>query len=237
VKEYLRSRVKAARKRRALWVRALDLVRLVRSAEGRGQLWTRAAHADELHQSTPDTWEERYPDLFDLAAKLLPDAKRILSFGCSSGEELVSLRRRFPEAQIVGVELNPRSRRIAARRTAADRRMSVHSRIPDGAFDIIFALAVLQREPHKIAEMQVHDLSPYYPFEKFDGAVRRLVRRLRAGGLLCVQHSHYRVENSSAAAELVPMASSPPLRGLLFGRNGRRLEAATGRTLFRKRSA
>jgi hypothetical protein len=234
--DLLRSKIKAARKRRTLWVRVLDLVRLLPRAEGRALLWTRAVHADEVHQITPDSWEERYPDLFDGAARLMPHARRILSFGCSTGEELVSLHRRFPEAEIVGVEINARSRRIAARRIARDGNGAVYSRIPDGTFDMIFALAVLQREPHKIAEMNVEDLSPYYPFDKFDAGVVRLVDRLRPAGLLCVQHSQYRIEDSSSAVELEPVESSPPLQGLLFGRDGRRFEGASGRTIFRKRA-
>ena len=230
----VRSKIKAARKRDARWVRALDVLRLLLRAEGRARLWTRASRGAELHQVTPDTWEERYPELFDLVAGLSPDAKRILSFGCSTGEELVSLRRRFPDAEIIGVELNSRSMRIAARRITADHRSSIHSRTPGSAFDLVFALAVLQREPHKIAEMDVEDLSLFYPFEKFDSAVVELVDRLGAGGLLCVQHCHYRVEDSSAAGRLESIAASPPLQGLLFGQDGRRLGGEVGRTVFRK---
>jgi len=230
----VRSKIKAARKRDARWVGALDILRLLPSAEGRARLWTRAAHGAELHQITPDTWDERYPELFDLVAELSPDATRILSFGCSTGEELVSLRRRFPEARIVGVEINRRSQRIAARRLAGDRRTSLSRRLPNGPFDLVFALAVLQREPHKIAEMNVEDLSLFYPFDKFDSAVVELVDRLGAGGLLCVQHCHYRVEDSSAAGRLEPIAASPPLQGLLFGQDGRRLGGEVGRTVFRK---
>lgn len=232
---FVRSKIKAARKRGALWVRVLDVVRLLPRAEGRSRLWTRAIHAEEVHQTTPDTWEERYPDLFDLAVKLSPNASRILSFGCSTGEELISLRRRFPDAEIVGVEINPRGRRIAARRIVGERRTSVHSRIPDGTFDVIFALAVLQREPHKIAEMNVDDLSPFYPFEKFDAAVVTLVDRLVPAGLLCVQLSQYRVEDSSVADQLQAVAGSPELESEAYGRDGRRLRGgAAGRTLFRK---
>ena len=121
----------------------------------------RGSHTgNELHQTTSYTADNRYPELFDLAARLRPDAARILSFGCSTGEELVALRRRFSGAEIVGAEINSRSRRIATRHGAADLNMSVVRPGSDhGRFDLVFALAVLQREPHKIAEMEVDDLS------------------------------------------------------------------------------
>jgi SAM-dependent methyltransferase len=229
-----RARIKAARKRGAFWVRILDVARLLPTAEGQARLWTRLVRAGEVHQTTPDTRDERYPALFDLAAVLAPDAKRILSFGCSTGEELVSLRRRFPGAEIVGVEINPRSRRIAAARVSDDPRTAVRPGAENGIFDAIFALAVLQREPHKIDEMDVSDLTPFYSFEKFDAAVSNLVAMLRPGGLLCVQHAHYRVEDSSAAVELEPIPASPLVEGRLFGRDGRKLEGVSARTMLRK---
>lgn len=231
----LRSIIKAARKRGAIWVRILDVVRLLPTPEGRVRLWTRMVHGDEVHQTSPDTAEDRYPELFDLAAKLRPDAERILSFGCSSGEELVSLRRRFPHAEIVGAEINPRSRRLAKRRIARDSRSGVVTpQAIAGPFDVIFALSVLQREPHKVGEMGVDDLSPYYPFERFDGAVRMLVSNLRAGGLLCVFNAQYRIEDSGAAAQLEPVEGAPLMEPAIFGPDGRRLLQPEARTIFRK---
>jgi chemotaxis methyl-accepting protein methylase len=106
--------MKAARLRRALWVRAFDAAAELRTAEGRSRLWTQLAHGRQLHQTAPYTWRNRYPVLFNLAAELKPDARRILSFGCSIGEEIISLRIRFPRAEIVGAEINPRTRAIAA---------------------------------------------------------------------------------------------------------------------------
>jgi hypothetical protein len=232
----LRSRIKAARKRNAAWVRALDIARLLPTGAGRARLWTRVVHGAEVHQTTPYTAEDRYPALFDLAFELAPNAARILSFGCSTGEELVALRRRFASAEILGAEINPRSRRIAARRVADDRRTRiVGPRAIEGTFDLIFALAVLQREPHRVEETGSDDLSSSYPFARFDAAVTELVARLNPGGLLCVMHAHYRVEDSSAAAGLEPVDKSPVMDGTLFGRDGRRIRETTGQSIFRKR--
>lgn len=230
-----RSRIKAGRKRGAWWVRVLDLVRLLPSGQGRAQLWVRLMHRGQVHQATPATAEDRYPELFDLSARLLPHAQRILSFGCSTGEELSALRRRFPEAEIVGAEINPRSRRIAGRRMRTDGRVSVVAPgAIEGTFDAVFALAVLQREPHRVTELELDDLSRFYPFARFDAAVTDLVERLRAGGLLCVINTHYRVEDSSMAAELESVAGAPLIDPPLFGRDGRRLERPRAATIFRK---
>lgn len=217
-------------------MRVFDGLRPILTMEGRGQLWTRIAHRGEVHQTTPYTAEDRYPELFDLAAKLRPDVRRILSFGCSTGEELVALRRRFPGAEIVGAEINSRSRRIAARRVALDDRAAVISpREISGSFDLIFALAVFQREPHKVVEMEIEDLSAYYPFERFERTVTELTHRLEPDGLMCVFHAHYPVEQTSAATQLEPIADSPWLQPPLFGRDSRRLPRTAARTIFRKR--
>jgi SAM-dependent methyltransferase len=199
-------------------------------------LSTRVLHAGEIHQTAPFTWLERYPDLFDLTAKLAPDATRIMSFGCSTGEELISLRMRFADAEIVGAEINARSRAIARAKVAGDAHVTVVApQDVEGLFDLVFALSVLQRDPRGIAALvEAKHLAARYPFARFDDGVRSLVARLRPGGLLCVTNALYRVEDSSIAAELEPIAGSPLVNRVLLGPDGHRLEAPIARTIFRK---
>jgi len=228
--------LKAARLRRAFWVRAIDAAGLLRTAEGRALLWTQLMHRRELHQTGPYTWLNRYPVLFDLAAKLQPDARRILSFGCSTGEELISLRSRFAMAEIVGAEINPRSRAAARQRLAADARTTV---IPPesitGSFDLIFALSVLQRDPHGLKnEMPAKHLAARYPFARFDAGVSSLVECLSPGGFLVVTNTLYRVEDSSAAVGLQPIARSPRMARVMLSPQGRRLTGDVAKTIFRK---
>lgn len=234
----LRSWIQQGRRRRAWWVQLLDAGRPMFSSVGRSQLWTRIVHGSEVHQTTSYTSDDRYPELMALAARLCPTPRRILSFGCSTGEELVALRGYFPKAQIVGAEINARSRRIATRLVAGDTGAWV---VPpgkiSGSFDIIFALAVLQREPHKVAEMGLDDLSGHYPFERFDKAVSDLVGILEPGGLLCVTNAHYPVEAASAALLLDGVQDSPRMEPPLFGADGRRLSRPVAHTIFRKRAS
>jgi hypothetical protein len=237
IRQALRKRIKAARKRGSRVVALLDTVRSLLTAEGRARLWTKFRHGDEVHQTTPFTSPDRYPELFDAVARLVPDARHILSFGCSTGEELIALRRRFPGAQIVGAEINPRSRRLARKLTASDAAISVvaPSQV-SGSYDAVFALAVFQREPHKMDELEIDDLSAFYPFERFDAGVTSLLERLRPEGILCVINNQYRVEDSSAAEQLAAVDESPIGNGPFFAPDGRRSEQLTGRTIFRKRA-
>jgi SAM-dependent methyltransferase len=199
-------------------------IRSLTSATGRSVVWTRLRHQASLHQSATTTFDDRYPELFAaLAARLSPDAT-ILSFGCSTGEELLSLRRMMPTARLTGVEINPRARRIARRLTAADPLIDVVSTLPSGPFDAVLALAVLQREPMRMIAEQVADLGRLYPFARFDDGVVALVDRLACGGFLLVFHAHYRVEDSSVADVLRPVGRFPLLDGPLFDRDSRRYD-------------
>jgi hypothetical protein len=144
----IRSSIKAARKRGAPSVELVDVRRLLRTAEGRSVLWTRFAPGREVHQTTPQTAEDRYPELFDELARLAR-GQRILSLGCSTGEELAAIRRRFPAVEIVAAEINSRWHRIAARRIVGESLISVvPPQMIDGSFALLLALAVLQSEPH-----------------------------------------------------------------------------------------
>lgn len=179
----LREAMRHGRARGAGWVRLVDGVRGLASSEGRARLWTRIAHRGTLHQVSGHTEPDRYPELFDLAAKLQPEAARILSFGCSTGEEIEAIRRRFPAAEIVGAEINPKSRSAARRRMRNDARAQVVGpHAIQGEFDLIFALAVLQVQPHRVVDAGIDNLSAIYPFERFDRQVSGLAGRLRPGG-------------------------------------------------------
>lgn len=189
-------------------------------------MWTRLRHGAALHQTAITTAPDRYPDLFAALAERLAADAHILSFGCSTGEELLSLRRLMPNARLTGVEINPRAHRIAAERTAADPLIDIVPNLPAGPFDAVLALAVLQREPHRVADERWTDLSRHYPFVRFDAALIALVDRLTPGGLLAVHHAHYRVEDSSVAGLLTPVPDAPLQVPPLFDRSSRRYDPA-----------
>lgn len=146
--------------------------------------------------------------------------------GFASSISCACCRRR--QAEIVGTEINLRSRAIAKRRVASDACTKVIA--PGalaGSFDVIFAPVLLQLEPHRTAEMAVEDHS------LFDRTVQELVGWLRSGGLPCVDNADYRNKDSSPAVELQPIADSPNMAGLLFGSDGQRLRDPA-KTIFRK---
>jgi trans-aconitate methyltransferase len=141
-----------------------------------------AALTPGSHQLVDWTAPDRYPEIFAAAAAAAPDARRILSFGCSTGEECVSLAQYFPKAEIVGAEINVLSL-LKAMKKRSDRIRFVYSsdRILSrlGGLDALFCMAVLRSAGH-------------YPFEIYEEHALFLETLVRPGGLLVIHNSPYR---------------------------------------------
>jgi len=157
---------------------------------------------------------DRYPEIFSVCRDYCagtPDL-RILSYGCSTGEEILTLRRYFPSALIVGAEINRNSLAIARRKISDDRTVLIESDpaaiSKRGPFDVIFCMAVLQRTPMLVAEKGIKDLSQMYPFEKYDAKVSELDSWLKPGGLLVVHHSQYSLADAAVASKYAPLESA-----------------------------
>jgi len=112
--------------------------------------------AGNLHQTTALTGMDRYPAIFSACREYFGDKRdlKILSFGCSTGEEVLTLRQYFPSAFITGADINRRSLSVCRKRKVDDRIAFVYSSRDAiralGPFDAIFCMAVLQRTPHMI---------------------------------------------------------------------------------------
>lgn len=198
-----------------------------------------------LLQPFPTTSDDRYPRLFDaLAERLAAVAQpRILSFGCASGEELRALRRRIPQARIVGIDLNRRA--IAAAQAADPNPLSEYrcdgAPRADDRFDAVLALAVFRH-----GELALHrppDCSAILPFARFAEGLEQLDRVLEPGGWLLLYNQHFRLADTALAAsyDADPLRAEPgngQLRGLtlLYGPDDQRIEGACETAvLFRKR--
>ena len=197
----------------------------------------------ELHQSTVLTSMDRYPKLFAVCRDYFAGNTdlRILSYGCATGEEVLTLRSYFPSAVIVGAEINRHSLAQCRKHKVDDRIVFMESH-PDKLrelepFDAIFCLAVLQRTPVLIAARQTMDLNDIYPFDKFDKKVTELDSWLKKNGLLVVHHAQYLIANAPVASKYAPLDAAKNIRSNnpLFDRNGMRLsKISTNYSVFVK---
>lgn len=141
------------------------------------------------HQKSNRTSTNRYPLIFKKVQLYLKDVCSILSFGCSSGEETLSLRERFPDARIYGVDINTDMRQKAIKLTESDPNIFIVSleECKTRKFDLITAMSVLCSHFHH---------SGGYTFDLFQNTVSELVQLLTPGtGHLLVYNSQYHVSD------------------------------------------
>ena len=214
-------------KRRAGRLRALIL-----DPRARSEVLTRLRFGSRVHQDVSLSLHDRYPRLFDAARTLLTDRPRprILSYGCAAGEEVTSLRSYFPDAMLVGAEINPALLRFCRKLPHDPNRTFIESR-PDliaahGPYEAIFAMAVFTRRPHEVEERGLRDISTYYPFALFAADLRFLAEQLVPGGLLIVEHAQYLVEDALRDLPFSPVSGLGDwlAKGPRFDPNGIRIE-------------
>ena len=171
----------------------------------------------EHHQHSNFTVANRYPDLFEMAKSHFADKSnpKILSFGCSTGEEVASLTDYVPHAQFVGVDINEWCIKQATKNYASSSRQ-FYSVLSDeyklmSDFDAIFCLAVFQHPENR------HDpthTESTYKFEQFESQLTALNQKLKSGGLLFIDHCDFNFLETSLMAQyqIAPFKENQVLR-------------------------
>jgi SAM-dependent methyltransferase len=203
---------------------------------------------EERFQPYPHTLPDRYPWLFDFAAAALEavPAPRLLSFGCSRGDEVFSLRRWFPEASIKGVDIDPRNIAacMARSRPMNDDGLSFETgsnarNEPAGHYDAIFCLGVLCHGDLTVTGAQRSE--PLLRFADFERIVADLARSAKPGGWLFLHSTNFRFRDTASAGEFEVMLEAQPDQiapDVLFDRAGRLLAGERYSPVgFRKRTA
>ena len=204
---------------------------------------------DAPEQVSNVTRMDRYPAIFSVAkAAAGPDPERILSYGCSTGEEPLTLAQNyFPGSQILGVDVSDEAlaraqiitEGVANVRIARSGRQTIAEA---GPYDIIFAMSVLCRNPLP------KDHRDVFPFVRFEHLVAGLMDCLKTGGLLVIANANYTLTQSRLIRFFDLVAdSSMRDQGQVWrlASDGTPLEPPTGKTgratigtdcMFRKRA-
>lgn len=210
---------------------------LLTDKNARAIFYMKTFDAGRTHQTTEATCFNRYPGIFFGCKGYFGEKEdiRILSFGCSTGEEVVTLQQYFPQAEIIGAEINRNSLRICRQRKLGERIHFVDS-LPEeiskyAPYDAIFCMAVFQRTPGVIAEKNIRDLKKIYPFEKFEEKIVELDSYLNEQGLMVVHMSAYDFTDTKVAGRYKPYGdfNQDHYGPYVFGRDSRKKEKLSRR--------
>lgn len=197
-------------------VRAVRFLRSWLVPQERALRQIRARFPGQLLQPSIVTEPDRYPEFFAFVAEQLADgpAPRIMSFGCSTGEEVFSLRAQFPDAEIVGLDINPLA--IAA----CERQRALRPPDPgirfactgssqgeaDASFGAIFCMAVLRHG--ELQASRPASCADILAFAQVERTVSDLARCLKPGGFLVIWNCHFRFADMAASAQFEVVHSS-----------------------------
>lgn len=192
------------------------------------------------------TWTQanRYPIIFRAMRDQHYETAdlRILSFGCSTGEEIQSLDAHyFTGAQIDGVDIDEAALIAARSKTYANNEVEIFDfdafAGESKTYDLIFAMSVLCRWP---TTKGLSDISGIYPFSAFAKTATLLHARLAPGGYLVIFNANYRFEDTEAFAmdcEVVPVVFEEEQFVHKFAPDGKRLvDQNAGVVFLRRRS-
>jgi len=228
-------------------VRLVRLCRIVSDAGYRSEWRLMRTKPDNLFQPFALTSCDRHPRIFSFVRDQLTDSAtpRILSYGCSPGEEVFSLRRYFPQAVIVGIDINPHGIAICRKKLerCGDSRISFAvagsaDAEPEAGFDAVFCMSVLRHGELGASHPETCD--HVIRFADFEKTVTGLCRCLKPGGYLIIRGSNFRFSDTAAASgfdtvysvnDSAPRADTP-----LYGPDNRRLgNVVYNDVIFRKR--
>lgn len=161
------------------------------------------------HQVSHYTRRNRHPEKIAMTRDAVTaDRPRVLSFGCSTGDECLDIRDHWSAAEIFGTDISAAIIAKARKRPSAKGITFFEATAEQigrhGPYHAIFAFNVLTRFPDVRAADAIDQV---YPFSMFDSAVRFIVANLAPGGVLTVHNTAYFVEDSTVSDQLDPIGS------------------------------
>lgn len=199
-------------------------------------------------QAYSHTLPDRYPWLFQFTAQQLRATRdlRLLSFGCSRGDEVLTLRGYFPDAEIKGIDIDPanitqcRQRIDQLRDTRASFAVAATTEAePTESYDAIFCLAVLCLGD--LTTNAARRCDPRLYFSEFERVVTDFSRCLKPSGLLLLHTTNFRFADASVSRDFDTLLEATPEQmapDLQFGRDNLLLPGPRYRAVaFRKREA
>lgn len=209
-------------------------VRITVNSRSRSEIFTRMKYGSDHLQNSTYTFSNRYPVLFKQVQQYFSkhEALRILSFGCSTGEEVFTLKQYIPKAAIIGVDINEWCIKQCRKRNDHNDCIFMN-RTLDGfddlsGFDAIFCMAVFQRSENRAKGYNT--IVSGFGFEQFEKEIKILDTKLKEGGLLIIDNTDFSFEDTACAYKYIPLdfAGNRLKRNRpIFGSNNQKIAEVT----------
>ena len=145
----------------------------------------------------------RYPRIFSKVAEVISKIQEhqanLLSFGCSSGEEIISLDKLYVKgANLIGVDISQKMIEEARKKIPENNTVRFFQteeagwKIQDG-YDVVMALSVLCNWPKT---EKLVDIKSIYKFSEFEMQVKELSNFVKPGGYLVIHNTNYNFEDT-----------------------------------------
>lgn len=145
----------------------------------------------KFDQFSNATCFDRYPILFKRVKKVVGENKKILSFGCSTGEEVESLKKiYFKKSKVYGYDLNEKVIEIAKKKYDNEY-YSKYEDVKNKSFDVIFCCSVLCQFPNW----------EDYSFERFEETIKTVDELLEVNGHLIIYNTSFNFKDTKLFKE------------------------------------
>ena len=185
--------------------------RLCMNGRIRAETFAGLFSGNSVHQLVTFTATNRYPLIFQKCAEYFVETNisdpKILSFGCSTGEEVFTLGKYLPHATIIGVDTNSWCIRECVKANQ-NSNYSFFNRNSasfehSGDFDAIFCMAVFQRSENRTSKD--NRIARGHTFSQFESEIKVLDGKLKVGGLFIIDHADFSFADTACAYSYKPL--------------------------------
>ena len=187
------------------------IFRICTNGRMRSEIFAGLFTRNSQHQRVTFTLPNRYPLIFQKCTEYFASHNntnpKILSFGCSTGEEVFTLGGYLPQSQIIGVDINSWCIRHCMKINTNpnysffNRKSKMFEKLT--SLDAIFCMAIFQRTENR--KSLDNRIAKGHTFGQFESEIKVLDRKLKVGGLFIIDHADFCFMDTTCANNYKPL--------------------------------
>lgn len=182
---------------------------LLTNSRLRVELFAKWKNNSNHHQISTYTENNRYPLIFKACTHYLQkiEVPEIISFGCSTGEEVRTLDEYMPAAIIYGIDINKWCIKQCIKQNISTTHFFYHRTSKEFErlqnVDAIFCMAVFQKTDDRLPDKK--EKTKLFTFQSFEEEIILLDKKLKKDGLFIIDFSDFNFMDTVVANKYVPL--------------------------------